>query len=112
MAVVGTGGHFAGEGWTESERRRDALRSHAYTVLSVQRPLAEIVAALDDLDPAVLIVYPSVLALLAEEQAAGRLRLRLAFIELGGESMATADSREPRGRQGVDGVAPNPPLLG
>jgi phenylacetate-CoA ligase len=36
----------------------------------------------------VLIVYPSALALLAEEQAAGRLRLQLAFIELGGESMA------------------------
>ncbi|MBL9017784.1 MAG: phenylacetate--CoA ligase family protein [Myxococcales bacterium] len=88
VAVVGTGGHFAGEGWTEWERRRDGVRSRAYTVLSVQRPLAEIVAALDDLDPAVLIVYPSMLALLAEEQAAGRLRLRLAFIELGGESMS------------------------
>jgi phenylacetate-coenzyme A ligase PaaK-like adenylate-forming protein len=88
VAVVGTGGYFAGEGWTESERRRDGRRSRSYTVLSAQRPLAEIVAALQDLDPAVLIIYPSVLALLAEEQAAGRLRLRLAFIELGGESMS------------------------
>lgn len=88
VAVVGTGGHFAGEGWTESERSRDALRSHAYSVISVQRPLAEIVAMLNDRDPAVLIVYPSALALLAEEQAAGRLKLQLAFIELGGESMA------------------------
>jgi len=90
VAVVGTGGHFAGEGWAESERRRDAVRAHAYSVISVQRPLAEIVATLNDRDPAVLIAYPSALALLAEEQAAGRLRLRLAFIELGGESMPPA----------------------
>ena len=89
VAVVGTGGHFAGEGWTQSERGRDALRARAYSIISVQRPLAEVVAALNDRDPAVLIVYPSALALLAEEQAAGRLRLQLAFIELGGESMSS-----------------------
>ena len=65
VAVVGTGGHFAGEGWAESERRRDAVRAHAYSVISVQRPLAEIVATLNDRDPAVLIAYPSALALLA-----------------------------------------------
>ena len=88
--AVGTGGHFAGEGWTESERSRDVVRSRAYSVISVQRPLAEIVAVLNDRDPAVLIVYPSALALLAEEQAAGRLKLRLAFVELGGEAMSPA----------------------
>lgn len=37
VAVVGTGGHFAGEGWAESERRRDAVRAHAYSVISVHQ---------------------------------------------------------------------------
>jgi phenylacetate-coenzyme A ligase PaaK-like adenylate-forming protein len=86
-AVVGTGGHFAGEGWMEFQRRRAVLRHHHHRVVSVQQPLAEIVTQLNDFDPAVLTGYPSALELLAEEQVAGRLRVRPVVVELSGESL-------------------------
>ncbi len=86
-AVVGTGGHFAAEGWMEYQRGRHVWRRHHYRVISVQQPLADVVAGLNAFDPAVLIGYPSVLELLAEERAAGRLRVRPVLVELGGESV-------------------------
>jgi len=85
---VGTGGHFAGLGWMEAERRRSRWRWRAYRVFSVQQPLPELAAALDAFDPGILTGYPSALELLADEQAAGRLHLRPVIVELGGESMA------------------------
>ncbi len=85
-AVVGTGGHFAAGAWMEYQRRRNVWRRHHYRVISVQQPLAEVVAGLNAFDPAVLIGYPSALELLAGEQAAGRLRVRPVLVELGGES--------------------------
>ncbi len=93
-SVVGTGGHFAGEGWMESERRRSRWRRHAYRVFSVQEPLPVLVAALNAFDPAILTSYPSALELLAEEQAAGRLHVRPVIVELAGESLG----REGRAR--------------
>ena len=87
-AVVGTGGHFAGEAWMESERRRGAWRRRAYRVFSVQSPLRDLVAALNEFEPAILTTYPSSLALLAGEQSAGRLRLAPTFIEVSGESLS------------------------
>ncbi len=90
-ALLGTGGHFAGAGWMELERRRSAWRSRAYRVLSVQRPLAELVAELNEFDPTILSGYPSALALLADEQIAGRLHLRPILAEIAGES-PTADA--------------------
>ena len=86
-AVVGTGGHFAAGGWMEYQRRRNAWVRHRYRVISVQQPLAEVVAGLNAFDPAVLIGYPSALELLAGEQAAGRLRVRPVLVELAGESV-------------------------
>ncbi len=86
-AVVGTGGHFAGAGWMEYQRRRSLWRRRHYRVISVQQPLADVVAALNVFDPAVLIGYPSALELLAGEKAAGRLRVRPVVVELAGESV-------------------------
>jgi len=85
-AVLGTGGHYAGAGWIELERQRSGWRARALRVLSVQRPLAELVAELNAFDPAMLTAYPSALELLAQEQAAGRLRLQPVIVERGGES--------------------------
>jgi phenylacetate-coenzyme A ligase PaaK-like adenylate-forming protein len=86
-AVVGTGGHFGGEGWMEFLHRRGGWRRLGYRVISVQWPLTEIVAELNAFDPAVITGYPSALELLAEEQVAGRLRVRPVLVELGGESV-------------------------
>lgn len=92
-AVVGTGGHFGGEAWMEYERRRSAWRRRTYRVFSVQRPLSDLVQALDEFDPAIVTCYPSTAALLAEEQAAGRLHLRPGVFETGGESTTPAVRR-------------------
>jgi len=86
-AVFGTGGHYGGAGWIELERRRDVLRWLAFRVFPVRQSLAELVIALNAFDPAALIGYPSALELLAEEQAAGRLKLRPALVVCGGESL-------------------------
>ena len=89
-AVVGTGGHFGGEAWMEYERRRSVWRRHTYRVFSVQQPLPALVDALEDFDPAIVTCYPSAAALLAEQQASGRLHLRPAVFETGGESTTEA----------------------
>ncbi len=87
-AVLGTGGHYVGAGWIELERRRDSFRANAFRVFSVLQPLETLVDGLNEFDPALLTGYPSALELLAEEQAAGRLTLRPALIECGGESLS------------------------
>lgn len=71
----------------EFQRRRDPWRRRYYRVFSLQQPLAELVAGLNAFDPAVLTSYPSALELLANEQVAGRLRVRPVVVELGGESV-------------------------
>ncbi|NUU32327.1 phenylacetate--CoA ligase family protein [Arthrobacter sp. C9C5] len=85
--VVGTGGHFAGVVWLESERRRSRGRRRAYRLISVQQPLPRLVQELNDFDPALLIGYPSALELLAAEQDAGRLHIRPVVVESSGESL-------------------------
>lgn len=86
-AVLGTGGHYIGAGWIELERKRDAARARAFRVFSVQQALDDLVASLNAFDPAMLTGYPSALELLAEEQTAGRLKLRPVILECGGESL-------------------------
>lgn len=85
-AVVGTGGHYAGAGWVQWQRRRSRWRRRAFRAFPVQQPPAALVAALNDYDPAAITGYPSALALLAEEQVAGRLTVRPVVVELAGES--------------------------
>lgn len=85
--IVGTGGHFVGEGWIEYLRRRHWWRRNNWRVFSLQLPLAELVAQLNAFQPAILTGYPSALEILAAEQMAGRLRLRPVIVELGGESV-------------------------
>lgn len=89
--VVGTGGHFAGEGWIRYLSRRHWWR-HNWRSFSLQMPLPQLVSELNAFRPAILTSYPSALELLAAEQQAGRLRIRPVIVELGGES-ASADRR-------------------
>ncbi len=84
--VVGTGGHFAGEGWVAYLSRRHWWRRRTWRAFSLQRPLPELVAELNGFQPAILTSYPSAMELLAAEQSAGRLRLHPVIVELGGES--------------------------
>lgn len=83
--VVGTGGHFAGEGWIRYLSRRHWWRRN-WRSFSLQIPLPQLVAQLNSFQPAILTSYPSALDLLAAEQRAGRLRVSPVIVELGGES--------------------------
>ena len=61
--------------------------------LSALTPLPEMVAALNDFQPEILLGYPSVVALLAAEQMAGRLRIAPRIMALGSEPL-TIEVRE------------------
>lgn len=90
-AAVGTAGHFAAAGWMEHEKRRGGFRQHTYAAFSVEQPLADLVAQLNNYDPAALTTYPSTLELLAQERIAGRLHIDPVIIEATGESLSAAD---------------------
>ena len=62
--------------------------------LSVVTPLAETVAALNEYRPDALLGYPSIIALLAQEQLDRRLRIAPRIVGLGGEVLTD----EARGR--------------
>jgi phenylacetate-coenzyme A ligase PaaK-like adenylate-forming protein len=61
--------------------------------LSALTPLPEMVAALNGFQPEILFGYPTIAALLAAEQLAGRLRIAPRLIALGSEPL-TAEMRE------------------
>jgi phenylacetate-coenzyme A ligase PaaK-like adenylate-forming protein len=86
--VVGTGGHFAGAGWYERARLPGRPFARAFRVFSVQRPLPELVAALNDYRPTVIGGYASAMDLLAGEQDEGRLHLAPVLVATSGESLA------------------------
>lgn len=85
--VVGTGGHFAGEGWIDYLARRHWWRRNNWRSFSLQLPLPRLVSELNKFQPAILTSYPSALEVLAAEQRAGRLHLSPVIVELGGESI-------------------------
>jgi len=63
--------------------------------LSVVTPLAETVAALNEYRPDALLGYPSIIALLAQEQLDGRLRIAPRIVGLGGEVLTDASALSP-----------------
>lgn len=82
--LVATGGHFAIADWFERARRWRIARERIH-ICSVLMPLAELTRELNAFQPTLLLGYPSVIRLLAEEQRAGRLRIAPVFIGTGGE---------------------------
>ena len=88
VRVVGTGAHFAGAGTVALHRRESKRRKQREQVVSVEQPLADRVAQLNSIDPAILQGYPSAIRQLAEEQRAGRLHIEPALIGTGGESVS------------------------
>ncbi len=92
-AVVATGDHFLG--YASIERlhklypwlRAYAKRARAF---SVTQPLPHLVQELNAFQPARMMSYPTALALLAEEQMAGRLRIQPVLLIAAGEWLAPA----------------------
>ena len=91
IAFVGaTTGHFASTVSMQRLRRLQpglALRMQGFDFL---QPLPDLIEQLHRHAPTVLATYPSAALLLAEEARAGRLRLSLAEVWTGGESLSAA----------------------
>jgi phenylacetate-CoA ligase len=86
--IVATEDHFASiTSWERVRRTLPGLDARSFSVLM---SLDRMVLALNDFQPAFLAAYPSVLALLALERAAGRLRFSPARLWSGGEYLAPA----------------------
>jgi putative adenylate-forming enzyme len=86
--VVTTGGHFTSSVIERLVRRRYpklAGRTHTFSILA---PLPELVRGLNDFRPAILGGYPTAVTLLAQEQAAGRLKIRPGVVLTGAEGLS------------------------
>jgi phenylacetate-CoA ligase len=91
FAFVGaTGGHFASTVSVERLRRQVPGLAERLRGFSFLQPTAALVEALNRWQPQTLATYPSAALLLAEEQAAGRLRLALREVWTGGEALGRA----------------------
>ena len=84
--VIATGGHYASAA-AAAGLRRSRLRRRRIGVFSVQTPMADLVAALNGFQPAILAPYATTGLLLAAEQAAGRLHINPALIVLAAERL-------------------------
>ena len=84
--IAATGDHFASiSSWQRFFRPRPWLDARNFSVLE---PLPRLTAALNAYRPAFLASYPTMLALLADEQRAGRLAIDPAVLWSGGENLA------------------------
>ena len=95
-AVVATGGHFLAVATSTREMRERPRRHRRLRILSIHRPLPELVAELNAFGPLMLGAYASVLRLLASEQEAGRLRLRPVLV------LSTAEGLPPDERTRIE----------
>jgi phenylacetate-CoA ligase len=91
--VGATNGHFAGIASIRRLRRLNPVLRGALRDLSFLQPTAPLVSQLNALAPTILSTYPSSAVLLAQEQRAGRLRIRPDEVWTGGESMSQAMRR-------------------
>lgn len=89
IAFVGaTGGHFASLVSIERLRRLNPALARRLHDVSFLQPVDRLVDSLHALSPSVLSTYPSAAVLLAGEQLAGRLKLRLKEVWTGGETLS------------------------
>lgn len=84
-AVFATGGHFLSTTMFERRLRAAPWRRRIARYFSVLDPLPELVDQLNGFRPALLGTYASALAVLTEEQEAGRLKIAPLVITSGGE---------------------------
>lgn len=82
------GGHFALADIVERIRKSYPWVSQRIQPFSVLRPLPELVQALNNFQPTVLLGYPTVMRLLAQEQKAGRLKIKPLLVSTAGEWLA------------------------
>ncbi len=84
--IAATGDHFASiASWQRVCRGKPWPEARAFSVMD---PLRDLVAALNEYQPAFLASYPTTLAMLAEERRRGRLQISPVCIWSGGECLA------------------------
>ena len=87
-AFVGvTGGHFASHVSLRRLRNLNPWLEATTRSFSIQQPTADLVRSLNEFAPTILITYPTVAALLAQEAESGRLRIAPREIWTGGETL-------------------------
>jgi phenylacetate-CoA ligase len=87
--IITTGGHFASSVVDALVRIRHPRLAGRNRTFSLMAPLPALVQALNEFRPAVVGSYPTVLAVLAGEQASGRLRVAPALLLSGAERLST-----------------------
>jgi phenylacetate-CoA ligase len=92
-ALFAGGGHLGANVLVESARHTTPALARRIRLFSVQRPLADLVAELNDFQPTMVNGYPSATALLAGEQAEGRLRISPVLAQVAGEHLTPAMHR-------------------
>jgi phenylacetate-CoA ligase len=85
--LAATGGHFAGVASLERLRRSMPWLAPFVQSFSLLQPVGTMVDQLNAFAPKVLATYPTAAAMLADEQEAGRLHLRLTELWTGGECL-------------------------
>jgi len=86
--IIATGGHFASSVVDARVRSVHPLLYGRNRTFSLMTPLPELVRALNGYRPAVVGSYPTALAVLAGERAAGRLRIAPALVLSGAERLS------------------------
>jgi len=87
--IIATGRHFASSVVEALVRSRHPVLAGRNRTFSLMTPLRALVRALNEFRPAVVGSYPTALAVLAGEQAAGRLRIAPALLLSGAERLST-----------------------
>lgn len=96
--VIGTGAHFGGAVWAQLAQQRNEVTRKALAVFPAQLPVAELVAGLNEFDPAVIAGYSTSIEQLAAERMAGRLHVEPTLVVTSGEGISEV------GRQRVAGA--------
>ena len=89
--IVATGGHFLVAAGATRIRKTNRLLRSTIQFFSVHLPLPELVAQLNQFRPAIVIGYGSVMEMLADEQALGRLHIQPVLLEPAGETLGASE---------------------
>lgn len=95
-ALWATGGHFLGITMMKRQILQKPSRARAMKIFPVTTPLPEIVAGLNQFQPAMLNGYATAILLLAQEQEAGRLNIHPVLVMTSSESLAAEDREHIR----------------
>jgi phenylacetate-CoA ligase len=90
-AIWALDGHFLGVSMAQRQILEKPSRAKSIRAFSVLTPLPELVAALNEFQPAMLNGYATAVSLLAQEQEAGRLQIQPTLIMTSSESLAVAE---------------------